>query len=421
MVVTADTEPRDAAAADQAGLAHVATASFLASRVVPTGGYAVALAGGVALARAAQCAGARTGYGASLAAMLHTFAVMGPARIGIPLTQAVSAPLLGRLHARRAAFATQFAACAGVRLTDQFVATAFYIWIIIGGLDVYAGTYDTLLGDLPVLPEGATAALLATVAGLLAWTVFASAVQVAVYRRGLFAWPDAVAQAGPRPADAQTGETPARRRPRFDPRAVALASIVAFAVLLASTHWIVLGAVSAWLAAAWATARAEREPVQAGLIIAATLAAGALVFGLVGGIALDLTLQRTARAALLVLVATWLRAAAGEEGLREVARRTLRRARRVPSCAEASAILERLGSRGGLAASGRALVETVRHVPRRPTPLAGAVLLWIAGESARFAPAAAGAAPAELRARPQDRALVALVVAAAATLALPTG
>ncbi len=190
-------------------------------------------------------------------------------------------------------------------------------------------------------------------------------------------------------------------------------------MLLASTDWIVLGAVSAWLALAWATARAEREPVRAGLIIAATLAAGALVFGLVGGIALDLTLQRTARAALLVLVATWLRAAAGEEGLREVARRTLRRARRVPSCTEASAILDRLGNRGGLAASGRALIETVRHVPRRPTPLAGAVLLWIAGESARFAPAAAGAGPAELRARPHDRALVALVVAAAATLALP--
>ena len=48
-----------AAADAQAGLAHVATASLLASRVVPTGGYAVALAGGVALARAAQVAGRR--------------------------------------------------------------------------------------------------------------------------------------------------------------------------------------------------------------------------------------------------------------------------------------------------------------------------------------------------------------------------
>ncbi len=415
--VPADTRAPEAA--DQAGLAHVAAASFLASRVVPTGGFLVALAGGVALARAAQRAGARTGYGASLAAMLQTVAVMGPARIGIPLTQAVSAPLLGRLHARGSRFATQFAACAGVRLTDQLVATAFYIWIILGGLDVYAGTYDALLGDLPFVPAGVTAALLATVAGLLAWTVFASVVQVAVYRRGLFGWPAAPAGDPPRPAPAPPPEP--GRRPRFDPRAVAVAAAVAFAVLLASTHWIVLGAVSAWLAVAWATARAEREPVRAGLALAATLAAGALIFGLVGSISLDLTLQRTARAALLVLVATWLRAAAGEEGLREVARRTLRRATLLPSAGEAAAILERLGARGGLAASGRALVETVRHAPRRPVALAGAVLLWIAADSARFAPATADAAPAQLRARTRDRALVALAVAAAATLALPAG
>ena len=65
----------------QAGLAHVATASFLASRVVPTGGYAVALAGGIALARAAQIAGPRIGYGASIAAMLQAVAVLGPSRI----------------------------------------------------------------------------------------------------------------------------------------------------------------------------------------------------------------------------------------------------------------------------------------------------------------------------------------------------
>ncbi len=408
--------PGPAAPADQAGLAHVATASFLSSRVVPTGGFAVALAGGVALARAAQCAGARTGYGASLAAMLQTIAVMGPARIGIPLTQAVSAPWLGRLHARRAAFVTQLAACAFVRATDQLVTTAFYIWIILGGLDVYAGTYDALLGRLPV-PPGAAGALLVTVAGLLAWTVFASVVQVAVYRRGLLGWPDA------RAAESAVREAPAdgpAQRPRFDPRAVAVCAIVAFAVLLASTAWAVLAAVTAWLAIAWATARGDREPIRAGLALAATLAIGALAFGLVSGAGLDITLQRTARAALLVLVATWLRAAAGEDGLREVARRGLQRLHWLPAADEAAAILERLGARGGLAASGRALVETVRHVPRKAAPLASAVLLWIAAEAARYAPAT-GVAPAVLRTRTHDRALVALVVAAAATLALPVG
>jgi hypothetical protein len=406
-----------ASPAERAGLAHVATASFLASRVVPTGGFAVALAGGVALARAAQTAGARTGYGASLAAMLQTIAVMGPARIGIPLTQALSAPLLGRLHARRAGVAVQFAVCAGIRLADQLVATAFYIWIILGGLDVYAGTYDALFGRLPG-PAGATAALLATLAGLLAWTVFGSAVQVAVYRRGLLGWPAASPPAGV--AGAHAEQYPSRR-PRFDPRAVTISAVVAFAVLLASTAWAVLAAVAVWLVVASVTARGDREPVRAGLALAAVLALGALAFGLVSGAGLDLTLQRTARAALLVLVATWLRAAAGEEGLREVARRGLRRARWLPAAAEAAAILDRLGARGGLAASGRALVETVRHVPRRPSPLAAAVLLWIASEAARFAPAPEGAAAAVLRARPRDRVLVALAVAAAATLALPAG
>ena len=114
-----------AAAVDHAGLAHVATASFLASRVVPTGGFAVALA------RAAQRAGARIGFGASLAAMLQTVAIMGPARLGIPLTQALSAPLLGRMQARGAAFASQLGACAAVRLVDQLATTAFYIWIVV--------------------------------------------------------------------------------------------------------------------------------------------------------------------------------------------------------------------------------------------------------------------------------------------------
>lgn len=415
------TEPESSQFTEQAGLTHVATASFLASRAAPTGGFAVALAGGLALARVAQRSRLRMGYGASLAALLQTVAVMGPARIGVPLTQAISAPLLGRLQALRAGFAAQYATCAGVRLADQLMATAFYIWIILGGLDVYAGTYDTLLGDLPGLPSGPTAALLATLAGLLAWTAFASAVQVEVYRRGLCNWPAGELPAVAPPACPPQPAADPSRRPRFDPRAVVLAAIVAFAALLVSTAWAVLAAVAAWLALAWATARADREPVRAGLAIAATLAAGALVFGLVGGISPELTAQRAVRAALLVLVATWMRAAAGEAGLREVALRTLRRARRLPSAAEASAMLDRLGRRGSRAASGRALIETVRHVPRRPAPLAGAVLLWIAGESARFAVTTGAASAPELRARPRDRVLVVLVVAAAGTLALPTG
>ena len=155
--------------------------------------------------------------------------------------------------------------------------------------------------------------------------------------------------------------------------------------------------------------------MRAGLALAALLAAGALTFNLIGGSGLDLTLQRTVRAGLLVLVATWLRAAAGEDGVREVARRSLRFARRVPAMTEASQILDRLGAGGALGASGRALVAEVRDVPRRPSALAAAVLRWVAAESARFrdAPPPAVAAAA-LRTAWRDRVLVAAVIAAVA-------
>ena len=398
-----------------AGLAHVATASFIGSRIVPTGGFAVGLAGGIALARVGQRLGLRTAYGASLAAMLQAVAVMGPLRIGIPLTQSLSAPLLGRMHARGASVAAQLAACGAIRLLNQIVTILFYISIVAGGVKTYAATYDALVGWLPGFPEGVTGALLLTAAGLVAWTVFASAVQVFVYRRALFAWPSAApAQAAPAAAVRKADEA-APAMPRYDPRAAAVAAAVTFAVLLASTDPIVLSAVAAWLALAWLTARADRAPVRAGLALAAMLAGGALVFGLVGGAGIELTLQRMARVTLLVLVATWLRATAGEEGLREIFRRTLHRVRRLPAMAEASAVLEKLGATGALGASARALAHTVRYAPRRLTPLALAVLGWIATEAARFAvPERTG--QAELRIRGWDALMVALAVAAAASV-----
>ena len=406
-----------AEAAAQAGLAHVATASFVASRVVPTGGYGVALAGGVALARVAQVAGGRIAYGASIAATLQAIAVLGPSRISVPLTQALSAPLLGRLHERGTRLAAQIAACAAIRATDQLVFTLFYIGIIVGGVDAYAATYDAVAGRIPGVPDGVAAALIATMLALVVWTAVASTVQVLVYRAALRAWPDEVAPPPDRPAagEDEREPEPARPHPRYDPRAVAIAAIVAFCVLAATTEWIVLGAVTAWLAIAWATARADPAPVRTGIALAALLGGGALAFGLIGGAGLDLTLQRTARAALLVLVATWLRAAAGEDGLREVGRRSLHRVRRAPAFPEAAQILDRLGAGGALGASGRALVDEVRDVRRRPAPLAAAVLRWVAAEDQRFQTAPPPApAPERLHAAWRDRALVAAVIAAAA-------
>jgi len=398
-----------------AGLAHVATASFIGSRIVPTGGFAVALAGGIALARVGQRFGLRAAYGASLAAMLQAVAVMGPLRIGIPLTQSLSAPLLGRMHARGASVSAQLAACAAFRLLDLIVTILFYISIVAGGLETYAATYDALVGWLPGFPEGVTGALVLTAAGLVAWTVFASAVQVLVYHRALFAWPSASPARAAPTAALRNADAPAPPVPRYDPRAAAVAAAIAFTVLLTSTDPIVLGAVAAWLALAWLTARADRAPVRAGLALAAMLAGGALVFGLVGGAGIELTLQRMARVTLLVLVATWLRATAGEEGLREIFRRTLHRVRRLPAMAEASAVLEQLGATGALGASARALAHTVRHAPRRLTPLAIAVLGWIATEAGRFA-APQRTAQAELRVRAWDVLMVALAAIAAASI-----
>lgn len=395
------------------GLAHVATASFLASRAVPTGGFAVALAGGVALARAAQRSGLRAGCGASLAAMLQTVAIMGPIRFGIPLTQAVSAPVLGRMEARGHGTVAQALAAAAIRIGHNVPGTAFYIWIIVG-LEAYAGSYDTLFGWIPLLPDGTAGALIGTALTLVGWTVFASTVQAMVYRRGLRIWP-----ADPEMPDPAADAPPRRPRPanaRFDPRAVVVAAMVAFAVLVTGTAWPLLGAVGAWLALAWVLARGDASVVRSGLVLTAVLASGTLVFGLIGGIGVETTLQRSLRAALLVLVATWLRYAAGEEGLREVFRRALRRVRRVPGARETGDVLDGLGSTGALAASGRRLATRLRGVRVQPVALTDAVIDWAAGEAGRHPPGQPEPAGV-LRARRPDALLVAL--AAATALALP--
>lgn len=394
---------------EAAGPAHVATASFLASRATPTGGFLVALAGGTALARVAQRQGAREGYGASLAATLETVAIMGPARFGVPFTQAVSAPMLGAMEARGVRPWLQILACAGVRVLTNAIGAAFAIWVIAGGLDAYAGTVDNVLGWVGLaVGEGGTLAL--TALFLLAWGAFASWLQVDVYRRGLERWPTD-ARADPDAPERASVEA----RGRFDPRAVVLAAAAAFALLLSGTEWVVLGAVAGWLVLAWLSCRPDNSFVPTGLALGAVLAGGAFLFSLGGGLGLDEALRRGSRAALLVAVATWLRAAAGAPGLREVSRRTLGRFARLPSVSEAARTLDVLGSEGRLAASGRALLEALRDVPRRPLPVLDAVLGWVADRSARFVPSAPAQALA-LRLRAFDAVLVAAALAPVAAL-----
>jgi len=390
----------------------VAAVSFIAARAAPSAGFWITLAGGVALARAGERLGPRRGFGASLAAMLQSVAMLGPYRLGVPLTQAVTAPLIGSLQARRSGFPAQFLVCALVRTLQNTAGTAFFIWVILGGLDAYAGSYDALIGRLPLVPSGPEAALPVTAAGILAWTVFASAIQVGVYRRGLASWRDdddapAPAAAGGLPEPALEPDAPSR----FDPRAVALAAAIAFTLLLVTTAPVVLAAVAAWLAVSSALAGGlDRRAVPAGLALAAILAFSGLAFTLIGGLGLDLALRRGARAGLLVLVATWLRAVAGSDGLREVSRRALAKLRRIPSVPEASRVLDELGSAPRLLPAGRSLFDALGAVRTRPLPIVDAVLGWVKREAGGFHPATADVAP-RIALSARDGALVALAAA----------
>jgi hypothetical protein len=370
------------ASPEAVGPAHVGVVSFLAARAAPTGGFWIALAGGVALASVAERRGARLGFGASAAAMLETVAIIGPARFGVPLTQALSAPMLGRLHARGAGFWPQLLACALVRLLHNAATTAFFIWVITGGLDAYAGTYDAI-GRRVGLEVGTADALALTLAGLLGWAAFASTVQVLVYRRGLRMWArdGRAAESAIRRHDAPRAARAEAPGLRFDPRAVTVAAAIGFALLLASTEWVLLAAVAGWLVTASIVSRAERGPLPTGLAFAAILAGGAFLFALGGGLGLDTALRRASRAALLVLVATWLRAAARAAGLREVSRRVLGRLRRVPSATEAAAILDAIASEGRLVAAGRSLAARLSSSAKRPRALVDAVLSWVIREA----------------------------------------
>jgi len=403
-----------AASTVPSGPAHVAVVSFLAARAAPAGGFWIALAGGVAIARVAERRGARLGFGASIAAMLETVAIIGPARLGIPLTQAATAPMLGRLEARGWRALPQILACSAIRLLHNTVTTAFFIWIITGGLDAYAGTYDAVGRRLGV-EIGSADALALTLAGLLAWAAFASAVQVVIYRRGLASW-DGLAADEPNVMHAIHAKDSVRpQERRFDPRAISLAAAVAFGLLLASTEWALLAAVALWLTVAWGAARPDKQPLRAGLLFAALLSGGAFAFALGGGLGLDVAARRAARAALLVLTATWLRGAAGADGLREVSRRALGRLRRLPALPEASLVLDQIASEGRLAAAARTLEQQLRGVPKRAMPFVDAVLRWVVREANRpHTPAPRRAI--ELSARPID--LVLLIAAVLPALAL---
>jgi hypothetical protein len=362
----------------------VAAVSFLASRLVPTGQFWVGLAGGIALARAAATHGLRAGYGASMAAMLETVALIGPARVSGPLTQALTAPLLGRQHARRASLAAQFLCCLALRLLHYGVLNVLYVWLVVGGLDAYVDSYDAIAGFLGFLPRGQTAALVLTLVSSLAWAAFYTTMQVAVYRRALRRWDEQPAAAE---GEAAPVSEPVRARRPAVPRsaiAVVLAAALACVALVAALSWAVLAGVTAALVAAWVALRIrDWNALRVGAALAAVLAVGAVVPVLLGVVDPVTGLQRAARAALLVLVATWARAALGTEGVRAVAAGALWRLRRLPAATEGAWLTAAIASDQRLAAAGRSLVDALRDVPSKPLPVADAVSDWVAAEADR--------------------------------------
>jgi hypothetical protein len=403
--------------ATPAGLAHVAAVSFLAARAVPWLAFWIGLAGGAALARDAEARGMRSGYASSTAAMLQTVAIIGPLRFNAPLTQALSAPLLGAMHARGRGAPALFAACLAIRLAHYAVLTAFALFVLLGPAG-YEGSYETLFGWLPFLPGGLAGALVLTAIGNLAFAIFFSTIQVGLYRHALTSWPSRVLEPAPmRPAPPPAGP----ERAGADPRAVLAAAAGLTVLLLVSHDWPVLVAVTAWLAAAAVLARhGNRDVLRIGLLLGAALAAGTLIASLIGGLGPLEAASRGVRAALLVLVATWLRAAAGSAGLRETFRRGLLHLRRVPGAREAGEILSELDSGRLLAGSAQAIQEHLRGVRMRPVAVADAVLTWAAQE-ARSLPAHLPAPDAELRFRARDAALAASALLPAGALAMVLG
>ena len=110
--------------------------------------------------------------------------------------------------------------------------SAIYIWVVLGGLDAFTGSYETLTGWLGFVPQGEYAAVILAVAGNLAWAAIYSTIQVLVYRRALRGWPAGAAVAAHEPVG---GPDEWRQRGRFDPRAVAVAATLATVLLLSGT------------------------------------------------------------------------------------------------------------------------------------------------------------------------------------------
>ena len=395
-----------------------ATVSFLASRAAPSLQFFFALGGGIALARAAHARGrAHRLRRRARRRCCQTVAVMGPARINAPLTQAITAPMMGRLQARGARPLTEFLACLALRLVHYAVLLAAFIFVILGGLDEFTGSYETLTGWLGIVPQGPTAALVVTAVGQTCWAIFFSTCRSP--------------PTGARSATGRPSPTAARRPPRrpprrraeraagrFDPRAVVRRRAAGHARCCSRARpGRCCSASRRGSSRAWLLSRPDHDAVPLGARARRPARVRrARPAGCSSGAGLELTLQRVLRAVLLVAVATWMRAAAGPgRAARGVPARAAPAAR-APAVREAAALMEGLDAGPRLVAAARAAADRFADVALAPAPLADAVT---AGWRPRRRATAPGApAPPARRcgcARP-DALLVALTLAPALAL-----
>ncbi len=174
------------------------------------------------------------------------------------------------------------------------------------------------------------------------------------------------------------------RRGRTALAALGIAA-AAWVVLLAVPTWPVLAGVAAVFAVLTLATRARRAGRQVwgvGLGQAAVLALAALGPAIVGAVGWEAAGRRAVRAVLLVLTATWVRAATDPQRLREAARRALAGLR----ADQAAQITQRLESDGRLMPAARTFVKGFEGIPQRPVPLADALTAWCAAEAGRYEP-----------------------------------
>ncbi len=319
------------------GPAHVAVVSFLAARAAPTGGFWIALAGGVALARVASAAVRGSASARASPRCSRPWRSSARRASASRSPRRPRAPMLGRLEARGWAAFPQILACGVLRLAAQH---RHHGVLHLGDRRRPRRLRRHLRRDRPPPrprggQRGRAGAHRGRPAGLGGLRQHRAGARLPARLGALGRHGRGRGCASTATMRGRSQSRPERRR-RFDPR------------LSRWRRWR-----RSWRCwrprrgrcwrrwrCCWRSRGSSRGRTASrfptGLLFAAILAGGALIFSLGGGLGLDVALRRASRAALLVLVATWLRGAAGAEGLREVARRVLGRLRRLPSLPEAA-------------------------------------------------------------------------------------